>query len=213
MKDVYETIYRNGVIPVIKLENAADAETIGRILLKCGFDVAEITFRTAAVCDGIQRLSDNFPEMLVGAGTVINEKQVDFAHKAGARFIVSPGFSAGVVQRSLELSMPVFPGCVTPSEIITAMSFGINIVKFFPSENLGGIKTIKALSAALPQIKFMPTGGVNTSNLKEYLLFNKVIACGGSWMIASNREETTHFCMEARKVVDEVRKNQSFNSF
>ena len=205
MKSISEIIYEIGVVPVIKLDEPEGAPALARALIEGGVPVAEVTFRTAAAEEGIRRMSAETPEILVGAGTVISAEQVDKAKAAGAKFIVSPGLSAEVVKRSQALGLPVFPGCATASELMEAIALGLSIVKFFPAGNLGGLKTIKALAPVFPQLRFMPTGGVSAVNLKEYLEFGKIYACGGSWMVTDDLAETTRLCAEARAIVKSVR--------
>lgn len=206
MSSVNNAISDAGIVPVIKLDNAANAVPLAKALYSGGIAVAEITFRTAAAEESIARIAVEVPEVLVGAGTVLNSDQVDRAAKAGAKFIVSPGFSKEVVKHALDLGLAVYPGCLTPSEIMAAIDFRLDTVKFFPAGNYGGLSTIKALSAAFGAIKFMPTGGINASNLADYLRFDKIIACGGSWMVKPDYAETTRLCAEARDIVREARK-------
>ena len=147
---------------------------------------AEVTFRTAAAEESIRRMTEAFPQMLVGAGTVLTKEQVDAAAAAGAKFIVSPGFDPEIVDYCLKKKIPVLPGCISPSEVAQAVKRGLTIVKFFPAEQAGGIAMIKAMAAPYHQMKFMPTGGVNLDNINEYLNFDKIIACGGTWMVKDN---------------------------
>ncbi len=177
------------IVPVVVIKELADAEPTLRALCEGGLPVAEITFRTACAAEAIKLGVEKFPEMLIGAGTVINAEQCNKAIDAGAKFIVGPGFSAEVADVCKARGVLYLPGCVTPTEIITAISHGIEIVKFFPCSNYGGLATIKALAAPFPQIKFLPTGGISEENVLEYLAFDKIIACGGSWMMKSTPEE------------------------
>lgn len=181
--NILDRIAYEKIIPVIKLDDAADVEPLLTALKKGGITVAEITFRTEAGESAIRTAAEMFPDVLVGAGTVINLDQAKRALAAGAKFIVSPGFSTEVAAFCLDMGVPYLGGCVTPTEIMTAISYGSKIIKFFPAENYGGVATLKALAAAFPQVKFMPTGGINKNNIKDYLAFDKVIACGGSWMV------------------------------
>lgn len=176
-------IAQYGVVPVVVLNDAKDAEPLADALVEGGLACAEVTFRTAAAEESIRRMSAKYPEMLVGAGTVLTTEQVDRAVNAGAKFIVSPGFDPEIVDYCLSKQIPIFPGCVTPSEIAQAVKRGLKVVKFFPAEQYGGVSTIKALAAPYTMVKFMPTGGVNAKNLKDYLGCDKIIACGGSWMV------------------------------
>ena len=174
------------VIPVVVLHNEQEAKEQLSALCEGGLPVAEITFRTDYAEQGIKYAVKNFPKMYVGAGTVINAEQAERAITAGAKFIVSPGLSESVAKVCAENDIPYLPGCVTPTEIIKALELGITKVKFFPANVYGGLKAIKALSAPFPQVKFLPTGGVNTDNLAEFLSFDKITAVGGSWMMKGN---------------------------
>lgn len=170
------------LVPVVVLEDAADATGLGDALVAGGIPVAEVTFRTAAAPDAIKALAGR-DDLLVGAGTVVSPEQVDRAVDAGARFIVSPGLLPEVVRRARELDVAIVPGAVTPSEIMTALSLGLDTVKFFPANVYGGPSAIKALGAPFGQVKFVPTGGVSAENLDQYLSLPNVIAAGGSWMV------------------------------
>ncbi len=180
---VLEEISKIGIVPVIALDDAKDAEPLAEALCKGGLPCAEVTFRTAAAEESIKIMAEKFPQMLVGAGTVLTTEQADRAAAAGAKFIVSPGLNPKVVAHCVSKNIPVVPGCANPSDIEQAIELGLTTVKFFPAEAAGGLKMIKAMSAPYTQMKFMPTGGVNADNLNEYLSFNKIIACGGSWMV------------------------------
>lgn len=179
---VLDTMVEALLVPVVVLENAADAQPLGDALVAGGIPVAEVTFRTAAAPDAIKALSGR-DDLLVGAGTVVSPEQVDRAVEAGARFIVSPGLLPAVVRRAQELDVAIVPGAVTPSEIMTALSLGLDTVKFFPANVYGGPSAIKALGAPFGQVKFVPTGGVSADNLDQYLSLPNVIAAGGSWMV------------------------------
>lgn len=185
-KKIDEMIRELGVVPVVVLEDAEDAQPLAKALCDGGLPCAEVTFRTAAARESIRRMTEAYPEMLVGAGTVLTREQVDQATEAGAKFIVSPGFDPEIVGCCLEKQIPVFPGCITPSEVAQAVKRGLKTVKFFPAEQFGGVKTIKALAAPYVGLKFMPTGGVNAGNLENYLTCKSIIACGGSWMVKSD---------------------------
>jgi 2-dehydro-3-deoxyphosphogluconate aldolase/(4S)-4-hydroxy-2-oxoglutarate aldolase len=182
MNKIFDRIAQIGIVPVIKIDDAKDAVALAKALSEGGLSVVEITFRTAAAKEAIKLISDKFPEMLLGAGTVLTTEQVDLAMEAGAKFIVSPGLNTKVVNHCIEKGIPIVPGCSNPSDIEAAIELGLEVVKFFPAEASGGIKMIKAIAAPYPNIKFMPTGGINLTNLNNYLSFNKIIACGGSWM-------------------------------
>lgn len=184
MMDVLERFRMLGIIPVVKIDDAKDAEPLAKALTEGGLPVAEVTFRTEAAEEAILRMSRAYPEMLVGAGTVLTTEQVDRAVAAGAKFIVSPGLNPKVVKHCIEKGVPITPGTSGPSEIEQALELGLDVVKFFPAEASGGIAKIKAMAAPYTKVRFMPTGGVNAKNLISYLDFPKVIACGGSWMVS-----------------------------
>ena len=200
-----------GVIPVVVLDDAKDAVPTAKALLTGGVDVMEITFRTAAAADSIKAVAESCPDMLVGAGTVITLEQCKKAVECGAKFIVSPGFDEEVVRWCVENGVAVTPGCVTPTEIMAAMKLGLNVVKFFPAGVYGGLSAMKALSGPFGGIKFIPTGGVDAKNLKEYLEAPFVHAVGGSWLCpkkeiaAGNFDAVTALCREASEIVREVR--------
>ena len=183
MNNVLAELEKIGIVPVIALDNAADAAPLAKALCDGGLSCAEVTFRTAAAEEAIKIMTTEFPDMLVGAGTVLTTEQVDRAVKAGARFIVSPGFNPRIVKYCVEKNITVIPGCSSPSDIEQAIELGLDTVKFFPAEASGGLAKIKAIAAPYVNMKFMPTGGINEKNLTSYLDFSKVIACGGSWMI------------------------------
>jgi len=170
-------------IPVVVVKDVDEARKVFTALLKDGIPCAEVTFRTACAEDAIRLCASEFPQMEVGAGTVINAEQCKRAIAAGAKFIVSPGLSVEVAKVCKKKNIPYIPGCVTPTEIMQAISLGITTVKFFPASVYGGLKAIKALAAPFNEVTFMPTGGVNEENLSEFLSFKKIIACGGSWMV------------------------------
>lgn len=175
-----------GVVPVVVLDDVKDALPLAKALTEGGLPCAEVTFRTEAAEESIKVMAEAYPDMVVGAGTVLTIEQVDAAVKAGAKFIVSPGFDPEIVDYCLEKEIPIFPGCVTPSEVAQAVKRGLKVVKFFPAEPSGGVVMIKAMAAPYNQLRFMPTGGIGTQNLKDYLEFNKIICCGGSWMVKAD---------------------------
>ncbi|MCR4791344.1 MAG: bifunctional 4-hydroxy-2-oxoglutarate aldolase/2-dehydro-3-deoxy-phosphogluconate aldolase [Lachnospiraceae bacterium] len=183
MLPILETISKIGIVPVVKLDNAADAAPLADALCKGGLPCAEVTFRTDAAAEAISIMTKAHPDMVVGAGTVLTTEQVDQAVAAGAKFIVSPGLNPKIVKYCVDKNIPITPGTNSPSEIETAIEFGLEVVKFFPAEQSGGIAKIKAMAAPYVNMKFMPTGGINAKNLISYLDFPKVIACGGSWMV------------------------------
>ena len=207
MHKVLEELEKIGVVPVIKIDDVEKAVPLGRALIAGGMPCAEVTFRTAQGEEAIRRMSAELPDLLVGAGTVLNVEQVDRAIKAGAKFIVSPGFNPVVVRRCVEKGIPVTPGCSTPSDMEAALELGLEAVKFFPAEQAGGLDYIKSVSAPYSSLKFMPTGGINTGNLAKYLAFDRIIACGGSWMVgadainAGDFAKITALCADAMKIV------------
>lgn len=183
MSSITEQLQALKVIPVIALEQAEDIIPLGAALANNGLPVAEITFRSAAAVDAIRLLRQSQPEMLIGAGTVLNREQVIAAKEAGATFIVSPGFNPNTVKACQELDIPIIPGVNNPSTIEAALEMGLTTLKFFPAEASGGSAMIKALLAPYTQVKLMPTGGISTHNINEYLAIPRVVACGGSWMV------------------------------
>ena len=186
MKTIAAQLYEHGVVPVVVLEEVKDALPLAAALVEGGLPCAEVTFRTEAAEESIRLMSEKYPEMLVGAGTVLTIEQVDRAVTAGAKFIVSPGFDPEIVDYCLEKKIPVFPGCITPSEVAQAVKRGLQVVKFFPAEQAGGVAMIKAMAAPYTMVKFMPTGGISAKNLADYLSFGKILCCGGSWMVKGN---------------------------
>ena len=181
-----EQVAACGVVPVVVLEDAEQAVPTAKALLAGGINAMEITFRTAAAKASIAKVAREVPEMIVGAGTVINVDQLHDALDAGAKFIVSPGTSEEVIAEAVKLNVPVAPGVVTPSEIMIGLKYGLKVFKFFPAESYGGLKTIKALCGPFPQIRFIPTGGINQNNAEEYFKNAKIVAVGGSWMVTKD---------------------------
>ena len=181
--DVLERLANSIVVPVVVLDKAEDAIPTAKAMAAGGVDTMEITFRTACAPEAIKAVAENCPEVLVGAGTILNLEQAKLAVEMGAKFIVSPGFSDEVVGWCVENGIPVAPGCVTPTEIMAALKHGLKMVKFFPANVYGGLQALKALSAPFPQVKFIPTGGVDRSNIDEFLAFDKVAAIGGSFFV------------------------------
>ena len=186
MNSVLEQISKIGIVPVIALDKVEDAEPLAKALIEGGLPCTEVTFRTEAAEESIRIMASKFPEMLVGAGTVLTTEQVDRAVNAGAKFIVSPGLNPKVVKYCVDKGIPVTPGTTNPSDIEQAIELGLEVVKFFPAEAAGGLNMIKSMAAPYTKMKFMPTGGINPKNLKSYLDFNKIIACGGSWMVTKD---------------------------
>ena len=193
MEDITESFEKLGVVPVVVLEDAKDAVPLATALVKGGLPCAEVTFRTEAAEESIRLMMEQFPKMLVGAGTALTVEQVDAAVRAGAKFIVSPGFDAEIVDYCIKNEIPVFPGCITPSEVAQAVKRGLKVVKFFPAEPAGGISMIKAMAAPYVGLKFMPTGGINAKNLEDYLSSDKIICCGGSWMVKGDLVKAGEF--------------------
>ncbi|MCQ2428290.1 MAG: bifunctional 4-hydroxy-2-oxoglutarate aldolase/2-dehydro-3-deoxy-phosphogluconate aldolase [Clostridia bacterium] len=204
-----DSFKKAGVIPVVVINNADDAVPTAKALLAGGINVMEITLRTPAAIDAIGRVSRECPDMITGAGTVLNAEQCRAAIAAGAEFIVSPGLSAGVVEEAKKSDVPVIPGCVTPTEIMAALDMGIKTVKFFPAQVYGGLSAMKALAAPFGGVKFIPTGGVNADNLSEYLAAPFIEAVGGSWLCTAkdissgNFGKITALCLEASAKVKE----------
>ena len=186
MHAILEKIQKIGIVPVVKIDKAEDAIPLAKALCAGGLPCAEVTFRTDAAAEAIRLMVKNFPQMCVGAGTVLNSTQVDAAVQAGAQFIVSPGLNPKTVQYCIDKNIPVVPGISSPSEIELAIELGLDVVKFFPAEQSGGLAKIKAMSAPYTTMKFMPTGGINAKNLNSYLDFPKILACGGSWMVPAD---------------------------
>lgn len=191
--EVLEKIEKMKVVPVIVMKDAKNAAPLAQALCEGGLPCGEVTFRTDAAEEAIRIMTEKFPQMLVGAGTVLTCRQVDRAVAAGAKFIVSPGFDPEIVDYCIEKKIPIIPGCITPSEVAQALKRGLRVVKFFPAEQFGGIDTIRAMAAPYAGVKFMPTGGVNKENLKTYLSCDSVIACGGSWMVKDRLIENGMF--------------------
>lgn len=180
---LYELLNNIGIVPVVKIDRVDDAIPLAQALMDGNIPCAEITFRTESAAESIKLISQAFPEMLVGAGTVLTIEQVNSAVDSGAKFIVSPGLNPEIVKYCQSINVPILPGVANASDIEMALSLGLKVVKFFPAETNGGIKAIKALSGPFASLKFMPTGGVNTSNMMDYLQDESILACGGTWMV------------------------------
>ena len=204
MKSIEERFAELKVVPVVVLNNVKDAAPLAKALVEGGLPCAEVTFRTDAAAESIRIMTEAYPDMLVGAGTVLTTEQVDRAVEAGAKFIVSPGFDPEIVDYCIEKNIPVFPGCISPSEVAQAVKRGLKVVKFFPAEQAGGLTMIKAMAAPYNMLKFMPTGGINTKNLKEYLACDKILCCGGSWMVKGDMVEAGEFD-KIQKLTEEAR--------
>ena len=213
MNEMNTKISAIGVVPVIKLNNPErDAAPLAKALCEGGVPVAEVTFRAAGADTAIKLMKEACPEMLVGAGTVLTTEHVDKAIAAGAEFIVTPGFDPEIVKYCVEKNMPIYPGCTTPTDYHAALKFGLEVLKFFPAEQSGGLAKIKALSAPFPMFKVMPTGGIGLNNLKEYLSCPVIAACGGSYMVTADLidnqkwDEIIELCKKSVEIVKEARK-------
>lgn len=212
MESLIKEISAAGVVPVVKLDDAENAVKLAEALRKGGLNCAEITFRTDAAEESIKRIAAKYPDMLIAAGTVLTPEQADKAMAAGAKFIVSPGLNPDVVCHCIDKGYPVVPGVCTPGELEKALSFGLKYLKFFPAEAAGGVKMIKAMAAPYTMVRFMPTGGINTSNLADYLNCKAVFACGGSWMVSSDKidggkfDEIEKLTTAAVALLKEIRK-------
>lgn len=205
---ISEQFKEYGVVPVVVLNDAKDALPLAKALVEGGLACAEVTFRTDAAEESIRLMSEAYPDMLVGAGTVLTIDQVNRAVAAGAKFIVSPGFDPEIVDYCLEKDIPVFPGCITPSEVAQAVKRGLKVVKFFPAEQAGGVAMIKAMAAPYTMVKFMPTGGISTKNLADYLGCDKILCCGGSWMVKGDMIKAGEFdkiCEMTKEAVAKVK--------
>ena len=183
MNKVVEDLGKIGIVPVIALDDAKDAEPLAKALIEGGLPCAEVTFRTAAAEESIRIMASKYPELIVGAGTVLTPEQADRAMAAGSKFIVSPGLNPKVVKHCIDKGYPIVPGTSNPSDVEVAIELGLDVVKFFPAEAAGGLNMIKSMAAPYTNMKFMPTGGINAGNLKSYLDFGKIVCCGGSWMV------------------------------
>ena len=211
MNKVVEELGKIGIVPVIALDDAKDAEPLAKALIDGGLPCAEVTFRTAAAQESIKIMADKFPELIVGAGTVLTPEQADKAMEAGAKFIVSPGLNPKVVKHCMDKGYPIVPGTSNPSDVEVAIELGLDVVKFFPAEAAGGLAMIKAMCAAYTTVKIMPTGGISAKNIKEYLACDKIFCCGGSWMVkgdmikAGEFDKIKEMTEEAVNLVKEIR--------
>lgn len=214
MNAMNEAISRIGVVPVIKLSNPErDAVPLAKALCAGGVPVAEVTFRAAGADKAIRLMKEACPEMIVGAGTVTAKDQIDMAIAAGGQFIVTPGFDPELVAYAQKKNIPIYPGCTTPTDYHAALKFGLEVLKFFPAEQSGGLAKIKAMSAPFPMFKVMPTGGVSLKNLGDYIKSPIIAACGGSYMVTADLiegqkwEEITELCRKSVEIVKETRGN------
>ncbi len=211
MNNTLDRLAEYGVVPVVVLKDADKAAPLADALMEGGLKCAEVTFRTSAAAESIRIMTEKYPEMLVGAGTVLTVEQVDEAVSAGAKFIVSPGFDGEVVDYCIKKDIPVVPGVATPSEALQGIKRGLTLLKFFPAEQAGGLAMIKAMAAPYGGIKFMPTGGINAENLRSYLEYDRISCCGGSWMVkgalidSGDFEKIRELTAEALKIKKEVR--------
>ena len=211
MNNILAKLGSMGIVPVVVLNDAKNARPLAEALCEGGLPCAEVTFRTDAAEEAIRIMAEEFPEMLVGAGTVLKRDTIDRAVRAGARFIVSPGLNPDNVQYCLDRGIAMIPGTMTPSEMEKAVGLGLNTVKFFPAEPAGGLAMLKALAAPFTSLRFMPTGGINANNVREYLSYDRILACGGSWMVKNDLIESGDFrkikelTAEAAAIVKEIR--------
>ena len=214
MNEIERIISSIGIVPVVKLNNPEhDAVLLAEALCNGGIPLAEITFRAEGANVAIRLMKETFPEMIVGAGTVLSCEQIDDAVEAGAQFIVTPGFDPELVEYSVKKNIPIFPGCITPTDYHQALKYNLKVLKFFPAEQSGGLAKIKAMSAPFPQFKVMPTGGISLKNLKDYISSPIVAACGGSYMVTADLidggkwNEITELCRKSVEIVKEARNN------
>ena len=212
MNDILKQIKEIGIVPVISISDASKAVPLAKALVAGGIPCAEITFRTAQGEESIKRIAAEVPEVLLCAGTVLTIEQAERAIKAGAKFVVSPGFNPNVVGYCVQNKIQIVPGCSNPSDMEAALELGLNVVKFFPAEQAGGLAYIKACAAPYTNLMFMPTGGISLSNLASYISYDRIVACGGSFMVtkelldSGNYEEITRLCKEAVQIVKDARK-------
>lgn len=211
MNKILEELSEYGVVPVVVLNRTEDAAPLAKALCEGGLKCAEVTFRTDAAEESIKIMTKAYPDMLVGAGTVLTIDQVDRAVAAGAKFIVSPGFDPEIVDYCISKNIVVVPGCITPSEVAQGVKRGLEVLKFFPAEQAGGVAMLKAMAAPYTSVKFMPTGGISAKNLADYLAFSKIVAVGGSWMVkadlinAGDFDKITEMTKEAVELVKNCR--------
>lgn len=211
MNKTLQDLCSYGVIPVVVINKTEDAKPLAKALCEGGLKCAEVTFRTDAAQEAIKIMSQEYPDMMVGAGTVLTIDQVDRAVSAGAKFIVSPGFDPEIVDYCIDKDIPIVPGCMTPSEVAQGVKRGLEVLKFFPAQQAGGVAMIKAMAAPYTSVMFMPTGGINADNLEQYLSFKKIAACGGSWMVKADLidskdfEKITELTKEAVRLVKSIR--------
>ena len=212
---IFDQFYKIGVIPVLEIDSAQQAKPLAEVLLSSGLPIAEVTLRTDAALDSIRVIAREVTEVIVGAGTVINREQAEAARDAGAQFLVCPGMSDEVISWAQENQIPILAGAITPTEMIRGINLGLEILKFFPAETMGGLSAIKSMSDPFPQLRFIPTGGIKLENAAQYLQHQKIQAVGGSWMakrqmIADGKfDEITRLAKEASDLVKQIRRNHS----
>lgn len=209
-KEVINLLHKIGIIPVVKLDRVDDALPLAKALIDGNLPCAEVTFRTDAAAESMRLMAETYPEMLIGAGTVLTKEQVDDAIDSGAKFIVSPGLNPEIVEYCFERNIPIVPGVANASDIESALSLGLEVVKFFPAEINGGLNAINALSGPFPNLKFIPTGGVSTANMNNYLQSNKIVAAGGTWMVKDDLINSGNFEEVAAISRDAVKKMLGF---
>lgn len=202
---IFEQFSKIGIIPIAVLNDPKDAAPLAEILCKNGLPCVEIAFRTPAAEESVRVISHNFPDILIGAGTIITTEDADRAMNAGATFIVSPGLNPKVVQHCIDNCVPIIPGAMTPSEMQQALELGLKVVRFFPAEQAGGLAMLKAVSEVFIDLKFMPAGGLNAKNVRNYLAYDRIVACGGSWMLGNDLIVTEKLVKESAAIVKEVR--------
>lgn len=193
MNTLFTQIHQLGIVPVVVLNDLKDALPLAKALCHGGLPCAEVTFRTDAAAKSIRLMTEAYPDMLVGAGTVLTTDQVDQAVEAGAKFLVSPGLTPRLVKYCVERNVPILPGCATPSDMEQALENGLKAVKFFPAQAAGGLAYIKAVAAPYTELQFMPTGGITPENVRDYLAYERILACGGSWMVKNSLIESGQF--------------------
>jgi 2-dehydro-3-deoxyphosphogluconate aldolase/(4S)-4-hydroxy-2-oxoglutarate aldolase len=202
--EALDLIRQTRIVPVVVIRKVEDTLPTLAAMLSGSLPIAEITFRTDCAAEAIRLGCATFPDMMIGAGTILDGEQAELAIHCGARFIVGPGFSEEVAKTCAKNRIPYIPGCVTPTEIMTALSHHIDLVKFFPAEAFGGLNALKALSEAFPMISFLPTGGINEKNLKDYLACNRVAACGGSYMMKGSLDDIAAACSRTVKIISSL---------
>lgn len=206
--DMIEQLKKEKIVPVVRLDKAEDALPLAEALIAGGINVMEVTFRTQAAAASIKKIAENFPNVILGAGTVLTLEQLDAATEAGSTFMVSPGFNPKITEAAIKRGFPIIPGVISPAEVEQAMNFGLTTLKFFPASIAGGIPMLKTFNAVYPMVSFMPTGGLNNDNFIDYLSCPNVIACGGSWMVdpkliaAGDFKEITRLSQAARDKID-----------